>query len=66
MSDHHTHDHAQGHDHHGHGHGHGAASHGSLKDYTIGFILSVILTAIPFWLVMAKVLPPGTTGIGRS
>jgi cytochrome o ubiquinol oxidase operon protein cyoD len=22
----------------------------------------VILTAIPFWLVMAKVLPPGTTG----
>ena len=60
MSDHSNH----GHDHHGHHHGHDAGgSHGSLKDYTIGFILSVILTAIPFWLVMAKVLPPGTTGI---
>jgi cytochrome o ubiquinol oxidase operon protein cyoD len=29
--------------------------HGSLKDYVIGFVLSVILTAIPFWLVMAHV-----------
>jgi cytochrome o ubiquinol oxidase operon protein cyoD len=68
MSDHSTHaGHDHGHDHadHGHGHddGHFTGSHGSLKDYTIGFILSVILTAIPFWLVMAKVLPPGTTGI---
>lgn len=65
MSDHSTHAHgAHGHDDHGHGHGHGhdaGGSHGSLKDYTIGFILSVILTAIPFWLVMAKVLPPNTT-----
>ncbi|TCU14042.1 cytochrome o ubiquinol oxidase subunit IV [Rhizobium sullae] len=40
--------------HHGHSHGHGAG-HGSLKSYTIGFVLSVILTAIPFWLVMAGV-----------
>jgi cytochrome o ubiquinol oxidase operon protein cyoD len=40
------------HDHHGHGEGH---DHGSLKSYTIGFLLSVILTAIPFWLVMGKV-----------
>lgn len=68
MSDHstHAHDHAHGHGHddHGHGHhGHDTGSHGSLKDYTIGFILSVILTAIPFWLVMAKVLPPSYTGI---
>lgn len=63
MSDHSTHSH--GHGDHGHGHGHdsGSGGHGSLKDYTIGFVLSVILTAIPFWLVMAKVLPPGTTGI---
>jgi cytochrome o ubiquinol oxidase operon protein cyoD len=43
--------------HHAHGHGHGhhddeLHAHGSFKDYTIGFILSVILTAIPFWLVM--------------
>ena len=57
MSDHSTH----GHD--DHGHGHDSGGHGTLKDYTIGFILSLILTAIPFWLVMAKVLPPGTTGI---
>ena len=28
------------------------ASHGSVKSYMIGFILSIILTAIPFWMVM--------------
>jgi cytochrome o ubiquinol oxidase operon protein cyoD len=33
------------------------AGHGSLKSYLTGFILSVILTAVPFWLVMAHVLP---------
>jgi cytochrome o ubiquinol oxidase subunit IV len=51
----HTHDdhHGHGHDHHGHG-GHEAA-HGSFKSYMVGFVLSVILTAIPFWLVMADV-----------
>ncbi|MFS2222450.1 cytochrome o ubiquinol oxidase subunit IV [Pantoea sp. B65] len=32
-------------------HGHDAA-HGSLKSYMIGFVLSIILTAIPFWMVM--------------
>jgi cytochrome o ubiquinol oxidase operon protein cyoD len=34
--------------------------HASLRDYAIGFALSVILTAIPFWLVMAQPLaaPP--------
>ena len=40
---------------HGGGHGHddhGGAAHGSLKSYLIGFGLSVVLTAIPFWLVM--------------
>ncbi len=37
--------------------------HVSYKGYATGFILSVILTAIPFWLVMAKVLPsPKITG----
>ena len=53
--------HAAGHGDHGHGdhaHGHGAHGevhgHGSLKDYVIGFVLSVILTAIPFYLVMAN------------
>ncbi|WP_427911407.1 cytochrome o ubiquinol oxidase subunit IV [Ramlibacter sp. MMS24-I3-19] len=35
--------------------------HATFKGYATGFILSVILTAIPFWLVMAKVLPPGAT-----
>lgn len=45
-----THAHG-GHDHHG-----DAEPHSSLRDYTIGFVLSVILTAIPFWLVMAKVI----------
>ncbi|KAA9383323.1 cytochrome o ubiquinol oxidase subunit IV [Neorhizobium galegae] len=38
--------------HHGHSHGHEAA-HGTFRSYMIGFALSVILTAIPFWLVMS-------------
>ncbi|HEY1229801.1 MAG TPA: cytochrome o ubiquinol oxidase subunit IV [Ramlibacter sp.] len=36
--------------------------HATLKGYLTGFGLSVVLTAIPFWLVMAKVLPPQLTG----
>ncbi|MDX7950892.1 cytochrome o ubiquinol oxidase subunit IV [Lichenihabitans sp. Uapishka_5] len=32
------------------------AGHGSRKGYLTGFILSVILTAVPFWLVMNHVL----------
>ena len=28
------------------------ASHGSVKSYMTGFVLSLILTAIPFWMVM--------------
>ncbi|MBP1860032.1 cytochrome o ubiquinol oxidase subunit IV [Rhizobium herbae] len=40
--------------HHGHSHGH-EAGHGSLKSYMTGFVLSIILTAIPFWLVMGGV-----------
>jgi cytochrome o ubiquinol oxidase operon protein cyoD len=40
--------------HHGHSNGH-EAGHGSMKSYMTGFVLSVILTAIPFWLVMAGV-----------
>jgi cytochrome o ubiquinol oxidase operon protein cyoD len=31
---------------------HGDSSHGSFKSYMIGFVLSIILTAIPFGLVM--------------
>ena len=36
-----------------HGDGH---DHGTRRTYLIGFALSVILTAIPFWLVMADVI----------
>ena len=46
---------SHGHDDHGH---EDIGYHATTRDYVIGFILSVILTAIPFWLVMAKVLPP--------
>jgi len=50
-------DHAH-HAHHDDDHLDGEADfHVSVKGYATGFILSVILTAIPFWLVMAKVLP---------
>ena len=37
------------------------ANHGSVKSYAIGFILSVILTVIPFGLVMYPTLPKMTT-----
>jgi cytochrome o ubiquinol oxidase operon protein cyoD len=33
------------------------APHGSLREYLTGFFLSVLLTAVPFWLVMGNVLP---------
>jgi cytochrome o ubiquinol oxidase operon protein cyoD len=51
----HTHDHDHDHGHHGHGHGH-EAGHGTFGSYMTGFVLSVILTAIPFWLVMHHVI----------
>lgn len=55
-----NHDHDT-HAHHGdHGHHEDDAPHGSLYDYVVGFVLSVILTAIPFWLVMAKVIDDKT------
>lgn len=34
-----------------------------LASYLIGFVLAVILTAIPFWLVMAKVIEGRTTAV---
>ena len=34
--------------------------HVTVGGYVTGFVLSVILTAIPFWLVMGKVLPNPT------
>ncbi len=35
--------------------------HATLGGYLIGFVLSVILTAIPFWLVMGKVFDQTST-----
>ena len=44
-------------------------AHGSVKSYLIGFVLSVLLTAIPFALVMlhaapAAILIPAVIGVG--
>lgn len=54
----------------GHGDGHGdhdhddSGPHSTLKGYLIGFVLAVILTVIPFWLVMGKVFDSSnTTGL---
>ncbi len=53
------------HDDHSHEHGHGHhddhAAHGSLKSYAVGFMLSVLLTAIPFWLVMTNAFSKSST-----
>jgi cytochrome o ubiquinol oxidase operon protein cyoD len=54
----HTHSAGHGHDDHGHDE---HAGHGSLKTYAIGFVLSVILTAIPFYLVMNRTLANSST-----
>ena len=48
------------HDHDGHGDG---ASHSTLKGYMTGFFLAVVLTAIPFWLVMGKVFDKQSTTV---
>ena len=44
-----------------HSHDSHDSSHGSVKSYAIGFILSVILTIIPFGLVMYPTLPKSIT-----
>jgi len=54
--------HSDVHDGHAHGHDHGSghgpdshdAPHGTFESYVTGFVLSVILTAVPFILVMAR------------
>lgn len=46
--------HSDSHDHAAHGHDE-HANHGSLRSYLTGFVLAVILTVIPFWLVMGHV-----------
>jgi len=40
---------------------HHEGRHGSVKSYMIGFVLSIILTAIPFGLVMYPSLPKNLT-----
>ena len=61
MSAHDEHAAAQGgHDDHHHGHD-DRAPHATVKGYLTGFILSVILTAIPFWLVMGNVFENSST-----
>ncbi len=57
----------------GHGHESGHTDHddhdtddgppSSLRDYLIGFVLSVILTALPFGLVMAGVITDRTVAV---
>lgn len=63
MSAHHDHDHhhGDGHGHDGHHDEHGGAAHSTLKGYATGFVLAVILTVIPFWLVMGKVFTNSST-----
>jgi len=62
MSGHDQNHHDHGHDgHDDHGHGHDDHDHGSLRSYATGFLLAVILTAIPFWLVMGKVFDKSST-----
>jgi len=50
---------AHGHD--DHGHDDGPVSHSTFKGYMTGFVLAVILTAIPFWLVMGNVFDKSST-----
>ena len=50
-----THDDHAGHD--------DTGPHGTLRGYLIGFVMSVVLTAIPFALVMSGYLDPTLTAI---
>lgn len=55
MSAHDTHAHHADHGDHHDDHG-DVGPHSSLRDYVIGFVLSIVLTAIPFWLIMSKTI----------
>lgn len=44
------------HDTNNHDVSHGGAAHGSVKEYSIGLLLSLVLTAIPFGVVMTGAL----------
>ena len=64
MNTHGTHAPAPAHhgDHHEEPHG-DDGPHSSLREYLIGFVLSIILTAIPFWLVMNGVISHRPTAV---
>jgi cytochrome o ubiquinol oxidase operon protein cyoD len=40
---------------------HGGAAHGSIKEYVIGLVLSIVLTVIPFGMVMSGTFSGGLT-----
>jgi cytochrome o ubiquinol oxidase subunit IV len=66
MSAHNSHasDAHDAHDAHGHdGHHSANEPHSSFSGYMTGFVLSIILTAIPFFLVMAKVISDRPTAV---
>jgi cytochrome o ubiquinol oxidase subunit IV len=47
-----------------HAHGdHDNGPHSTFSGYGTGFLLSIILTAIPFWLVMAKIIADRQTAV---
>lgn len=56
-------EHAEAHEHDHHDHHDDVGPHSSLREYVTGFVLSVILTAIPFWLVMADVISNRTVAV---
>ena len=59
-----AHDIHAGHAHDAHDdHHHEVGPHSTFSGYMTGFVLSVILTAIPFWLIMAKVIEDRTTAV---
>ncbi|MFS8978142.1 cytochrome o ubiquinol oxidase subunit IV [Cupriavidus necator] len=46
---------------HGHEHEEDVGPHATLGGYLTGFVLSVFLTAVPFWLVMGEVFEKTST-----
>lgn len=40
---------------------HGQSAHASRRTYLVGFLLSVVLTALPFWMVMRGGFDPTLT-----
>ena len=52
-----------GHDTHHDDHHDNGEPHSTFSGYMTGFVLSIILTAIPFWLVMTKVIADRNTAV---